>query len=337
MLPRSHHRLALLAAVLLATLPAAAQNEMRCDPVEVRLRITFNDDRPPGTRVRAELLNAAGNFVDQVYTDEEGGAQIMVQRPGNYVFRVTGLNIKETTSPTFLVRCNQGATFQVVRVPRSDQAEKEYQEARAHEALISAIDMRAPDKAKKEFERGENARLQGDWQLAKKHYEAAVAIYPDYARAFNSLGVVLTTLGDPEAGVRAWERAVALNDHYPDALINLAKVRFNHRDLSGAEQLLQKALTADPNNLDALGLLVPIQFMSAQYEAAVATAQRVHAVPLHLQYAIVHRIAARALEAQNHPELAVEQYTLFLQEVPDSPAAPEVRREVARLKNQLAH
>lgn len=335
MLPTSSPRFALLALLALLALPAAAQTELRCDPTELRIRITLTDDRPPGTRLRVELLNSSGNYADQVFTDDEGGAQLVVQRPGNYSLRVTGLNVKDTTGPTFLLRCNQGASFQIMRVPRSDAAEKEVQEIRAREALISAVDMRAPDKAKKEFERGESARMQGNFDEAKKRYESAISIYPEYARAYNSLGVVLTTLGEPAAGVQAWEKAVKLNDRYPDALINLAKVRFNHRDVTAAEELLKKALTADPNNLDALGLLVPAQFMAAEYDDAIATANRVHLTPMHLQYAIVHRIAARALEAQKHPELALEQYTLYLQEAPESRAATEVRAEIARLKNKL--
>lgn len=335
--PTSRTLLLFTLGLLSTCLPlgATAQTELPCEQVEIRVRVMLNDDRPPGERLRVELLASGSYYVDQIYTDEEGNGRFGAVRPGAYALRASGIYVKTTTGPTFTLRCHQGSDLQMLRVPRTEDAEKQVQEARTQEALISALDMRVPDKAKKEFERGEKARLEGRLDEAKKRYESAVGVYPEYARAYNSLGVVLTTLDDPEAGIRAWERAVALNDHYPDALINLAKVRFNHRDLRGAEELLKKALTADPNNLDALGLLVPTQFMNAEYDGVVDSARRLHAVPLHLQYAMVHRIAARALEAQNRPEEALEQYTLFLQETTDARSADEARAEVARLKSRL--
>jgi tetratricopeptide (TPR) repeat protein len=327
--------LALATVALLVPQPVLSQTELRCDPVDLRIRITLSDERPPGVRLKVELLNAAGNYVDQLFTDDEGGGQFSVQRPGNYALHVSGLTVKETTGSLFPIRCNQGAAFQVLGVPRSDAAEKDYQEVKARDALISAVDMRVPGKAKKEFERGVQAQGLNQLDLAKKYFESAIAIYPDYARAYNSLGVVYTALGDPARGILSFEKAVSLNDRYSDALINLAKVQFNRRDLKAADELLKKALTADPNNLDALGLLVPTQFMTAQYDGAIDSARRVHAIPLHLQYAIVHVIAARALAAQNHPELALAEYNLFLQEAPDAPSAGQVRAEVGRLKTKL--
>lgn len=337
LVPTFRRALAILGLALVSLLPAGAfaQTEMRCDPVDLRIRIALSDERPPGARLRVELLNSSGNYADQLFTDDEGGGQFTVQRPGNYYLRVTGLTVKETTGPAFALRCNQGASFQFLTVKRSDEAEKDYQEVKARDALISALDMRVPAKARKEYERGQRAQELKQLEQAKRHFESAIVLYPDFARAHNSLGVLYTSLGDPARGIQSFEKAVSLNDHYSDALINLAKVRFNARDLKAADGLLKKALAADPNNLDALGLLVPTQFMTAQYDGAIDSARRVHAIPMHLQYAIVHVIAARALAAQNHPELALAEYGLFLQEAPDAPSAGQVRSEVGRLKAKL--
>jgi tetratricopeptide (TPR) repeat protein len=321
--------------LLFCACATAQQSELPCVEVEIRFKITLSDDRPPGTRLRVQLLNSSGNYVNEVYSDDEGDGQFGVAKPGNYYLRVTGLTVKETTGPAFAVRCNQGAPFQFLSVKRTEEGEKEAQAAQAHEALISSIDLRVPAKARKEFDRGMAAQEQNKIEEAKKRFESAIAIYPDYARAYNHLGVIYNGEGDAARGVAAFEKAVSLNDHYSDALINLAKVHFNRHEMRAAEELLQKALAVEPANLDALGLLVPTQFMSAEYDEAAATAQRVHAAPLHMQYVIVHVIAARALEARNHPEQALAEYQLFLQEAPNALSAPQVRSEVARLKTKL--
>lgn len=56
----------------------------------------------------------------------------------------------------------------------------------------SATDGLATNKARKEYEKGDQDRQTGDTTDARRHLEKAVADYPCYARAQTALGVVLS-------------------------------------------------------------------------------------------------------------------------------------------------
>jgi Tfp pilus assembly protein PilF len=213
-------------------------------------------------------------------------------------------------------------------------AEAEVKREESTEALVSTLDLNVPSAAKKEFQRGADAMQSGDNTTAQAHLERAIALYPQYALAYNHLGVIYMQTGRPEKGREAFEKAVALNDRYPSALVNLAKLRLQDRKPVDAEGLLQKAVTADPTNPEALALLCDAEIIDRKFDEAFGNAGRLHALP-HKQFAVIHYLVAEALATAKRPNEAIAQYGLFLQEAPPtSKAADQARKEIARLKAQ---
>src|SRR5262249_20454040 len=151
--------------------------------------------------------------------------------------------------------------------------------------------------ARKRFEKASQWMAKENWDKAKDELTAAVTIYPQYADAYNNLGVVYARLGDRVQERQALERAVTLNDHLAPAFVNLAKMDIREHNFPKAEVMLQKAATADPNDTDTLLLLANTQLMNHNYEQAISTCRKVHLMP-HEKQTLVHVIAARALEVQ---------------------------------------
>lgn len=88
-------------------------------------------------------------------------------------------------------------------------------------------------------------RRRGD---AATQFAAAIARAPDYAEAWNNLGIVRGELGDRDGAVAALREALEIVPHYADAHYNLAEALAVLGDLPGARQHWRAYLTYDPNS-----------------------------------------------------------------------------------------
>src|SRR6202035_1350197 len=78
-------------------------------------------------------------------------------------------------------------------------------------ALVSAVDLGIPARARKEFDKA-NARLaKQDFEQALSKLNKAIAIHPTYALAYSNLRGISAFLGTTERGRGAWERAIIVN------------------------------------------------------------------------------------------------------------------------------
>lgn len=83
---------------------------------------------------------------------------------------------------------------------------------------------------------------------ASAQFLAATAIAPDYAEAWNNLGIVRGELGDRVGAIAALRRALELVPHYADAHYNLAEALSAAGDLDGARRHWRAYLSFDPNS-----------------------------------------------------------------------------------------
>lgn len=83
---------------------------------------------------------------------------------------------------------------------------------------------------------------------AAQQFEAATRAAPDYAEAWNNLGIVRGELADRDGAVAALQRALALVPHYADAHYNLAETLAVVGELEGARRHWRAYLSFDPNS-----------------------------------------------------------------------------------------
>ncbi len=111
----------------------------------------------------------------------------------------------------------------------------------------------------------------GDLAGAASHFDAALAINPEYAPAWNNRGIVLASQGRLAEAVAHYQRAVALQPGYARAHTNLAAALMSLGDLAGAEAACRRALAADPEYLGAWNNLGIVQAARGETAAAAAT------------------------------------------------------------------
>jgi Flp pilus assembly protein TadD len=300
---------------------------------ELRVRVTYLNDQAVGVGIRVELVNSSGLAINQIFTDELGQATFSPLRPGYYSLKVTGATVEDVATPNFHIVRGEGVHYEYVRVPAKSSAGLVTTESGPP---ISALELNAPDGARKEYDAGMAALNLKNWPEAKAHFEKALQIYPQHAKASNGLGVVLMNTGDPVRGRQAFEAALRLDGHLPSAALNLAVIAYKGKRYAEAEELLNRCLTGDPMNQEALLYLANTQLLLGQSEEAVSTARRLHNLD-HADYTIVHVIAAQALVNLKRPDEAASEYQLYLQESPAGPAAGRARAGLQALQSPTPH
>jgi Ca-activated chloride channel homolog len=187
---------------------------------------------------------------------------------------------------------------------------------------VSKLDLKAPGKARKEYEKAFKLLYKKDYQSAAEHLGQAVSIYPEFVAAHNALGSSYLAVGQNEQARDEFARAVALDDHLPISHLNLGCAEFALKHYGEAEAAVQKASSIAPLDLQVLAALAYAQLMNHNYTGAIATAQQVHKRN-HKEVGIVHFYAAAAWDGLNNQREAQHELQTLLKEDPKSPAAQQ--------------
>jgi len=321
-------RRVLVALLLLSFAVCFAQFQHIQKNGSVRVRVVFSDGQPCNLHARVSLWSKALPVpLSQTSTDDNCRADFSGLAAGQYYVSVSGVGIDGTESPQFEVG---GTTASVDVSVRHSEAKTA---AGSYSATIGVADLSIPDKARKEFAKAGALITKENWQKAEEHLNKAVTLYPAFAAAYNNLGVVYARLGDRDREREALQHAVRLNEHFAPALTNLGRMAVVDRNLPEAESLLSKATAVDPDDVQTLVLLAKVQLLNQHFEGAIASCRKVHSLN-HSSLAMVHYIAARALESLHHLAEAASELRTYLNEQPSGPGAEAARKEMAVLENQ---
>ena len=317
-------RFAVLVVTCLTPLMIAAQITPSSGGIEVRLFIASGERL--GTSCKVELLTGTGQYVTSAFSDSNGTMSFSGMRPGNYRIRASGPGYEEVTTNVFSITGGQTHVEYITLQPTGGAASPN-----SPMSTVAAADLNVPEKARKELEHGDRAAAQGDWGLALKHFQKALEIYPQYARAYNNMGVVHMHSGDTPRGREAFEKAISINDHYSSAFVNLSRVLQLENKLTEAEAVLQKALAFNPNDAETLTVLARVQLQGGKLDEAIAIARKVHTLP-HEGYAMAHYFAGLGLRAKEMNSEAVKEFRTYLKEAPEGNFATQAQQALKTLE-----
>jgi thioredoxin-like negative regulator of GroEL len=315
--------------LMLSSIQASAQAG------SIHVHVVLTSDRSAGLHLRVQLMSGSGSTpVSEAFTDDRGQAEFNGVQVGEYHVIVTGSEIEQADSGVFEVDRRRMSQALFITVHFKDESKPD--SASSGNGSIAAVDLDIPAAAKREFEKASEAMARQDWPGAEERLKQATAIYPRYALAYNNLAVVYGHMNDRSHQRESLEKALALNDHFVPALVNLAKLCFQDGNSTRAETLLEGALRAEPNNTGTMMLLAQAQLLNKHFDAAIATVHTAHSMP-HQGLAVIHFIAARAFERENHLQEALVELRTFLTEEPTGARADQVRAEITRIEQQAAH
>ena len=172
----------------------------------------------------------------------------------------------------------------------------------------------------------------GDTAKATQRLEKAIEIYPQYARAYENLGVIAAKSGDRAKAKSLYTKAIEVDERFVPAYVQLGRLEIQEKNYTQAETLLHKVMLLYPEMPDLIALLAGAEYGNKEYANALADAQRVHTLPHHEKVADVHLLAAEILEMKNRNQEAVAEYRLYLTEAPNSPQAKAVQQAITDLE-----
>jgi Ca-activated chloride channel family protein len=203
-------------------------------------------------------------------------------------------------------------------------------------AGASKLDRKAPDRARREYEKGVRFLVQKNLSGAVDELKKATAIYPNYVSAHNALGSAYLNLGQSEQAQTEFSTTVGLDDHLPYSFLNLGWAQLALKDFPSAQASIEKATKLAPLDLHLLMALSYAELLNKEYSAVIATAQQVHGRK-HEDAAVVHYFAAAAYHGQNNLQATQDELRTFLSEAPTSPFADSARQMITQIKDLQDH
>jgi hypothetical protein len=294
----------------------------------IRVRVTPGDARTCNMRATVSLVSTSGAHIAEDLTNSDCEVYFVNVAPGSYHVIVSGAGIENSDSRRFDLDSHRRQDLDINITHTKEVGHG------AAGPLVAAVGLNIPESAKKEFDKANQFVAKGNWPKAIERLNKAIAIYPDYAEAYNNLGVVYGRVGDRTRNLEALRKAVSLNDHFAPAYLNLARMAIADRDLVQAEALLDKAVAIEPTNSQMLVLLANTELLNHHYDQALANCRKAHS-GAQGPHAVAHYVAARVFEYENRPADAVAELQIFLSEETPGPRADVARKEINALQQSV--
>jgi Ca-activated chloride channel family protein len=196
---------------------------------------------------------------------------------------------------------------------------------------VSKLDLKAPEKARREYAKGYELLTRKDLRGAVEHLTSAIALYPQFVSAHNALGSAYLQMGQNDLAREQFAQSILLDDHLPASYLNLGSAQLALKDYRSAEESVGKASSIAPLDLQLATVLTYTQLMNQDYGAVLATAHQVHSRK-HEGAAMVHYFAAAACQDQSNLRGTEDELETFLREDPNSPGAEQARLVLRQIK-----
>ena len=198
---------------------------------------------------------------------------------------------------------------------------------------VSTLDLHAPGKARKEYEKGYQQLLRKNPQEAIDHLSRAVSTYPQFVQAHNALGIAYLNFGKLQQARDEFALAVSLDEYQPTSYLDLACAQLQLEQYSEAVQSLKKASSIAPLYIQLQTALTYAEFKNRDYSGVIATTQLLHKHK-HEGAAVVHLFAAAAWQAQHNLSEAQNEMETLLSEDSKSPNADQFRQMLLAMQGE---
>ncbi len=161
--------------------------------------------------------------------------------------------------------------------------------------IVSVRELRIPEKARSQFEKGLDRLAKHDLPRSLKNFEQAVAAYPAYYEAYYEMGVAELKLGREDEAAQAFQKSIdASGGRYAAAQFGLGLVVCEKGNAAEGEAIIRRGLEVDSTSAVGhllLGLALHVQDRSAEAEksARAAVLRKPDLAAAYLLLADVHR------------------------------------------------
>jgi tetratricopeptide (TPR) repeat protein len=202
---------------------------------------------------------------------------------------------------------------------------------------ISATSLAAPDKAKKDFQKGQEQAKKGKWAAAGEYFRKAVQTYPRYALAWLELGRTQMQQHDFAEAQQSFQQATAQDSNLIPAYMELARVAVEQKQWKSLADATDRILELSPDSAATFCFLNAAAHFNmgnvSRAEASVTRGLRLdvkHEVP-QLEY-----LYGMVLVKQQNYEAAIAHLKAYLQLAPKAADAQQAQQKIAAIEKQLS-
>jgi tetratricopeptide (TPR) repeat protein len=318
-----------LLLIVVFVIPAAAQFEVGMQANNpVRIHVAYSSGVCDSS-TRVELMQGA-NSVGRGAADSNCMVEIFGVPAGRYRMVVSGHGFAGIESNEIQITSLDSQPIEI-NIPQA----KGNGDSTLQSTAISVSDLKIPKRAAKEFDKASHEMDAQQWKAAEASLEHAIAIYPQYAAAYNNLGVVYARSGDRAKEAEALQHALTIDSHYVPAYVNLGRMNIAENKFAEAESELKAAAAFDPENGNVLVMLTFTEYMNQHFDDVIKNCNKVHALN-NVPHAFAHWSAAFALEQKHQIAEAGQEFSTFVKEEPTGHRADDARKELANIANYLS-
>ena len=184
------------------------------------------------------------------------------------------------------------------------------EDRKLQEELIGQIVANEPDSALGHYAKAWLANEQNDFEQAVIEYREALKLDPQFAEAYNGLGVAYFNQDDEEAAIESFRKALQLSPNLIHARINLAMAYFEQGQIDEAIRENERALVINPDIAEVHFNLALGYQGRHEFARAIEEYQKALRINPHLAQAYFN---LAALQEQNGDKTeALKNYRLFL-------------------------
>ena len=199
--------------------------------------------------------------------------------------------------------------------------------------IISMASLKVPKKAKKEFKKAQKVARKKKYEEALRRLQKATEIYPQYAEAFNEMGMIYRRQKQKEEARQAFEQAIAADPNWVHSYVNLASLQLSANQprqlLKTSNKILRLYPTLGPGHFfHSVANLSMGRLEEAEKSALRADSREHRRVPG------IHLVLARIYRHKGEWAKAEKQLRTFLKERPKASNADGIKAQIKKLHQQ---
>jgi len=200
-------------------------------------------------------------------------------------------------------------------------------------STISVTALHVPKEAAKAYDKGIEAMSGGKLPGARKWFERAVAIYPDYAQAWSQLGQVLEQQAEPEKAADACGHALKADPKYMRPYLQLIRLAVSGKRMEDAVTLGERALQMGPLEFPGIYYYDALaNYELKRADVAEKTIRKGIDLDTAHDYPAAEVLLGKLLADKGDTRGAIEHFDKYLQLAPKADDAGAIREQIAGLE-----
>jgi len=200
-------------------------------------------------------------------------------------------------------------------------------------STVSVTSLHVPKTAAKAYDKGISALADEKLPAAQKQFEQAVAVYPEYAQAWSSLGEVLEQESKIKDAIAACEHAIQSDGRYIRPYLQLMRMAVNEKRMEDAAALGDRAMQLNPVEFPGIFYYdAEASYKLKRADVAEKDARRAIELDTAHRYPGAESLLGMILADKGDRHGALEHLNAYLKMAPKGDDAAEVRQRLDELE-----